>query len=128
MEKAGYDFQNPTTLGKVVEAKRHGLNETQRKIQEEGGSASVSKVGLGFMSSLPIKISGRRKGKQLTLQHTSAKELDESDDENAQANPKSFVFDRLQTSSVEKHPSAFTRIGGSKGHKISGFSRIKDGS
>ena len=32
MEKAGYDFQNPTTLGKVVEAKPQGLNETQRKI------------------------------------------------------------------------------------------------
>jgi len=34
MEKAGYDFQNLPTLGKVVEAKPHGLNETQRKIQE----------------------------------------------------------------------------------------------
>ena len=63
MEKAGYDFQNPTTLGKVVEAKPHGLNETQRKIQEQGGSVGASKVGLGFMSSLPIRISGRRKGK-----------------------------------------------------------------
>jgi len=28
MEKAGYDFQNPTTLGNVVEAKPHSLNET----------------------------------------------------------------------------------------------------
>ena len=28
MEKAGYDFQNPATLGKVVEVKPHGLNET----------------------------------------------------------------------------------------------------
>jgi len=32
MEKASYNFQNPTTLGKVVEEKPHGLNETQRKI------------------------------------------------------------------------------------------------
>ena len=30
MEKNGYDFQNPTTLGKMVEAKPHGLNETKR--------------------------------------------------------------------------------------------------
>ena len=51
MEKAGYDFQNPTTLGKVVEAKAHGLNETHRKIQEQGGSVGVSKVGLGFIPS-----------------------------------------------------------------------------
>jgi len=28
MEKAGYDFQNPATLGMVVEVKPHGLNET----------------------------------------------------------------------------------------------------
>ena len=48
MEKAGYDFQNPTTLGKVVEVKPHGLNETQKKIQEQGGSTGFSKVGLGF--------------------------------------------------------------------------------
>jgi len=34
MEKAGYDFQNPATLGKVVEVKPHGLTETQRKTQE----------------------------------------------------------------------------------------------
>jgi len=46
MEKVGYDFQNPTTLRKVVEAKPHGLNETQRKIQEQGGSVGVSKVEL----------------------------------------------------------------------------------
>jgi len=64
MEKACYDFQNPTTLGNVVEAKPHGLNETQRKIQEQGSSVGVSKVGLGFMPSQPIRISGRWKGKQ----------------------------------------------------------------
>jgi len=71
------------------------------------------------MPSLVIKISGRRKGKQLAVQHISAKELDESDDKDAQANPKSSVFDRLQTSSVETCPSVFTRIRGSKARKIS---------
>ena len=64
MEKAVYDSQNPTTLGKVVVAKPHGLNETKRKIQEQGGFIGASRVGLGFMPSQPIKISGRRKGKQ----------------------------------------------------------------
>jgi len=57
MEKAGYDFQNPTTLGKVLEAKPHGLNETQRKIQEQGGFVGISKVGLSLLSQ-PIRISG----------------------------------------------------------------------
>jgi len=54
--------------------------------------------------------------------------LDEIDDENAQADPKSSVFYRLQTSPVEKRPLVFTRIGGSKDRKISVFSRIKVGS
>ena len=54
--------------------------------------------------------------------------MDESDDENAQANPKSFVFDRLQLHSVEKHPSVFTPIGESKDPKVSVFNKIKDGS
>jgi len=63
------------------------------------------------MPSQPIRISGRRKGKQSAVQHISVKELDESDDENAQTNPKSSIFDRLQLPSVEKRPSIFTRIG-----------------
>jgi len=32
MERAGYDFQNRAALRKVVQAKPHGLTETQRKI------------------------------------------------------------------------------------------------
>ena len=127
MEKAGYDFQNPTTLRKVVEAKPHGLNETQRKIQEQGGSIGVSKVGLGFTPSQPIRISGRRKGKQSVVQHISAKALDESDDEDAQRNLKSSVCDRLQSPSIEKSPSVFTRIRERRSRKVSVFNIIKDG-
>jgi len=63
MEKVGYNFQNPTTSGKAVEANRHGPNETQRKIQEQGAFVGASKVGLGFMPSQPIRISGQQKGK-----------------------------------------------------------------
>jgi len=48
MDRAGYDFQNPATLGKVIEVKAHGLNETQKVIHEQGGSVGVSKVGLGY--------------------------------------------------------------------------------
>ena len=51
MKKASYNFQNPATLGKVVEIEPHGLNETQKKIQEQGGTVGVSKVGLGFTPS-----------------------------------------------------------------------------
>ena len=59
MEKAGYDFQNPAALGKVVKAKPHGLTETQWKIQKQGGSVAVSKVGLGFTPPQLVRISGR---------------------------------------------------------------------
>jgi len=59
MERVGYDLQNPATLGKVVEVKPHGLTETQRKIQEQGDSVDVSKVGLGFMPPQPVRISRR---------------------------------------------------------------------
>ena len=58
MEKASYDFQNPAILGKVVEVKPHGLTETQRKIQEQGGSEGISKVGLGFMPAQPVRMFG----------------------------------------------------------------------
>ena len=65
IEKASYDFQNPAALGKVVEVQPHGLNETQTNIQEQGGSVGISKVGLGFTPSQPVRISGRRKDKNL---------------------------------------------------------------
>ena len=78
MEKAGYDFHNPATLGKVVEVKPHGLNEIQKKIQELGDLVSISKVRLAFTPLQPVRISGRRKDKKVTTQHISAEEVDES--------------------------------------------------
>jgi len=48
MERADYDFQNPNTLGKIIEVKPHSLTETQKMIQERGGSVGVSKLELGY--------------------------------------------------------------------------------
>ena len=39
MKKYGYDFDKPISLGHVIEAKPYGINETQKKIQEQGGSS-----------------------------------------------------------------------------------------
>jgi len=36
MEKAGYDSQNPTILGKVVVAKPHGLMKLREKFKSRG--------------------------------------------------------------------------------------------
>ena len=67
MERAGYDFQNPATLGKLVEGKPYGHTETQGKIQEQAGSVGVSKVGLGCTPPQPVKILGRRTAKKLVI-------------------------------------------------------------
>jgi len=64
MEKAGYDFNNLVTLGKVVEVETYDLNKTQKKIHEQGDLVEVSKVGLGYTPMQPIRIPGQGKGKQ----------------------------------------------------------------
>ena len=38
-------------------AKPYGINETQKKIQEQGGVVSVPKVGLGYVPPQPVRIS-----------------------------------------------------------------------
>jgi len=48
MERLGYDFQNPATLGNTVEVKHHGLTKTHIKIQKQQGSVGVSKARLDF--------------------------------------------------------------------------------
>ena len=77
IEKAGYDFNNPIALGKIVEVETYDLNETQKKIQKQGGQLEVLKVGhrSGYQ--------GDAKPKQNVVQHISAEEIDESEDENA---------------------------------------------
>ena len=64
LKKSGYDFNRPIPLGCVIEAKPYGINETQNRIQEQGGAVEVSKVGLGYAPPQLFRISGRRKDKQ----------------------------------------------------------------
>ena len=48
LKKSDYDFNRPVPLGCVIEAKPYGINETQKKIQEQGDAVAISKVGLGY--------------------------------------------------------------------------------
>jgi len=64
MEKAGYDFNNSVVLRKVVEVETYNLNKVKKKILEQEGLLEVWKVGLGYIPSQLIKISGQRKDKQ----------------------------------------------------------------
>ena len=59
-------------LGCVIEAKPYGINETQKKIQEQGGAVAVPKVGLGYVPPQPVRISGRCKDKQSLVQYIAA--------------------------------------------------------
>jgi len=64
MKKSSYDFNKPVSWGHVVEAKPYGINETQKKIQEQGGVVAVLKIGLGHVPPQPVRISRRCKDKQ----------------------------------------------------------------
>ncbi|KAL2937526.1 Transposon Tf2-6 polyprotein [Bienertia sinuspersici] len=43
MESSSYDFSNPEPMGKVVEAKAYGLNQTQQKLQKKGECINIKK-------------------------------------------------------------------------------------
>ena len=48
LKKFGYDFNIPVRLGCVIEAKPYDINETQKRIQLQGGATVVPKVALGY--------------------------------------------------------------------------------
>jgi len=64
LKKSDYDFNRPVPLGCVIGAKPYGINETQKRIQEQGGVVAVPKIGLCCAPPQPVRISGRRKDKQ----------------------------------------------------------------
>ncbi|KAK9677082.1 hypothetical protein RND81_11G120500 [Saponaria officinalis] len=65
LSKSGYDFENPIPMGKVVEVVPYGLNQTQRKLHEQGNECQVTKLGIGYTPSMP--------NRPLTLPQTSLK-------------------------------------------------------
>ena len=60
------------------------------------------------------------------VQHISAKEVDESKDENAEPHTKPSIFDRLQPSTSRKRPSIFTRIRKGQNPKSFVFWRVNN--
>ncbi|KAL2893823.1 Sal-like protein 4 [Bienertia sinuspersici] len=146
MESSGFDFSNPEPMGKVVEAKAYGLNQTQQKLQKKGECINIKKVGLGFTKSKPVRITARGKTKQ-TAQYIAAMEVEESEGENdtpVQKNSvfdrikpplKHSVFDRLETRGEGETPKqVFQRLGKRENNvpsclsKKGIFSRLGDGS
>ena len=56
LAKSGYNFKNPAPMGNVIEVYTHGINDTQKKLEEYGVEVHLTKVCLGFETSTPIKI------------------------------------------------------------------------
>ena len=90
MKKSGYDFNKPVPLGCVID-----INETQKRIQEQGDAVAVPKVGIGYAPPQPVQILGRRKDKQSLVQYIVVEETTKSDEEDVKNKPMSSVFSRL---------------------------------
>ena len=98
LKKSGNDFNRPVPLRCVIKAKRYGINETQKMIQEQGGVMAVPKVTLGYAPPQLVQISTRRNDKQSVVQYIAVEETTESDEEDIKNKPKSFIFNILQSS------------------------------
>ncbi|KAK9755938.1 hypothetical protein RND81_01G060700 [Saponaria officinalis] len=71
---AGYDFDNPTPLGSVIEVEPYGLNKDQRQLFKREGSFKATKVGLGYESPAPVKLTVRRKKNVASSQYITDEE------------------------------------------------------
>ncbi|XP_074284154.1 uncharacterized protein LOC141608708 [Silene latifolia] len=109
-EWAGYDFTNPTPLGKVIEAEPYGLNKAQHEVFKQDGSYMVTRSGLGYESLAPVKIGARRKGATASSQHITVEEVEENEEGEENMHPSS-VFDRISPPAEKCRPSIFTRLG-----------------
>ncbi|XP_074313449.1 uncharacterized protein LOC141648620 [Silene latifolia] len=112
LAKAGYDFENPTPLGKIISVEPYGLNETQKKLFKEEGSFSASKVGLGYESPSPIKIGAQRKLDALSSQCITPEEMTEDESTNETTSPTLSVFDQIRPPATRVALSVFDRLGG----------------
>jgi len=56
-KKFDYDFNKPTSLGYVIEAKPYRLNDTQNMIHIQGGRVTSPKISLEYIPSQPVRIS-----------------------------------------------------------------------
>ena len=111
LAKSGYDFENPTPMGKVIDAKPHGLNDTQKKLLEYGDGFQESKTGVGFKRPTPVKISIWRKVNTSSSQYITAEEVEENKVESDGRPEKTSVFDRLCPPATKNQASMFDRLG-----------------
>ncbi|KAG8390896.1 hypothetical protein BUALT_Bualt01G0131200 [Buddleja alternifolia] len=112
LEKSGYNFSNPSGLGKLepelTGEKIHGLTKAQHKLRKQGYQVDQPKTGLGFTLIEPVRIHVTKKEKCINVQHISV----EGDGKRKKpSDNRVFVFDRLSTPTAR--PSVFGRLGSS---------------
>ena len=61
----------------------HGLNETQKKLKQQGYGVKPSRAGLGFVLFKPIKILAKTKKTKASIQHTAMEDTEESSGSNS---------------------------------------------
>ncbi|KAG8372774.1 hypothetical protein BUALT_Bualt12G0101800 [Buddleja alternifolia] len=112
LEKSGYNFSNPSGLGKLepelTGEKIHGLTKAQHKLRKQGYQVDQPKTGLGFTPVEPVRIRVTKKEKCVNVQHISI----EGDGKGKKpSDNRVSVFDRLSTPTAR--PSVFGRLGSS---------------
>ncbi|KAG8388069.1 hypothetical protein BUALT_Bualt02G0086800 [Buddleja alternifolia] len=112
LEKSGYDFSNPSGLGKLetelTGEKIYGLTKAQHKLRKQGYHVDQSKTGLGFVPVEQVRIRVTKKEKCVNVQHISV----EGDGNGKKLSDNHVsVFDRLGTPTAR--PSIFGRLGSS---------------
>ncbi|GAA0147060.1 hypothetical protein LIER_06855 [Lithospermum erythrorhizon] len=111
--KPGYDPEEGKTLGelppKVTGDKVHGLNKTQKVLQQKGHSIKSPSTGLGYVPKSPLRVLIKR----VNNCHISV--VEESSTEGQKANKQKSVFLRLGEKVKSHNPiqrrSVFDKLG-----------------
>ena len=72
----------------------HGLNETQKKLKQQGYTIKPFRAGLGLLPFEPMKISAKTKKTKVSTQHIIIEDMEESSGENSP--PLISVFDQIE--------------------------------
>ena len=109
LAKSGYDFQNPPQLGQLyldyVEKKSHEINLTQSNLKQQGYAIEILRIGLGYSSQEPVRISAKGKGKKVTSQNIT---FEVEEERKPKPMSRSSIFNCLGTSAPLK--SLFNRL------------------
>ncbi|RVW52984.1 hypothetical protein CK203_072696 [Vitis vinifera] len=92
-------------LPQFLGEKMHGLNESQKKLKQQGYAVKPSRAGLGFVPFEPIKISAKTKKTKASTQHITVEDMEESCGSNSPH--RISIFDLIEAPITRA--SVFTR-------------------